>query len=206
MIRINLLPAGRRPMEEKIRREVSLFFLLIFFSLAVMAYLHVDHSRDIKRLTKEKTQTQAEITRYRGRQKQLKALEKKQKVLKQKLAIIDNLRKNRDLSVRLLDELASRIPADKMWFRKLSRKGNTVSIEGVARGNETIAQFMESLAKSPYINPNRVVLKQSRQEKIKGFKLKGFNLTCQIVVPVPEKTAPEGKAKTKKKDKKPKPS
>jgi hypothetical protein len=71
----------------------------------------------------------------------------------------------------------------------------------VARGNETIAQFMESLAKSPYIDANGVVLKQSRQVNIQGYKLKNFNLTGKIVVPTEKKEKPQeqgekGKAKS----------
>ena len=185
MIRINLLPIGRRPVEEKIRKEVSIFFLLTFFSLAIMAYFHVGHTSEIKRLSQEKQKVDGEIQRYQGRQKQLKELEKKQEILKQKLQVIDNLRENRDLPVRVLDELSVRIPSDKMWIRTLNQKGNVLTLEGVARGNETIAQFMESLAKSPYIDANQVVLKQSRQVEISGYKLKAFNLTCAITVPKP---------------------
>jgi hypothetical protein len=42
---------------------------------------------------------------------------------------------------------------------------------------------MEALAKSPYIDPNGVVLKQSRQVNVQGYKLKNFNLTARIVIP-----------------------
>ncbi|MEJ2363670.1 MAG: PilN domain-containing protein [Deltaproteobacteria bacterium] len=70
-----------------------------------------------------------------------------------------------------------------MWIKNLSQRGNRLTLTGVARGNETIAQFMEALAKSPYIDPNGVDLKQSRQVDIKGYKLKNFNLTAKIVVP-----------------------
>jgi type IV pilus assembly protein PilN len=183
MIRINLLPIGRRPVEERIRKEISVFFLLVFFSLIVMAYFHVGHTREIKRLNTEKATLERDIQRYQNRQKQLDRLKKQEKMLKQKLAVIDTLMKNRDLPVRVLDELAVRIPSDKMWIKDLTQKGGRLTLVGVARGNETIAQFMEALAKSPYIDPNGVVLKQSRQVNIRGYKLKNFNLTAKIVVP-----------------------
>ena len=186
MIRINLLPIGRRPVEEKVRKEISIFILLTFFSLAVMAYFHVVHTREIERIKVEKKTVDGEIRRYQDRQKQLDALKKKEDVMRQKLKVIDNLRKNRDLPVRVLDELAVRIPADKMWIKTLSQKGDTLTLTGVARGNETIAQFMEALAKSPYIDANAVVLKQSRQVTVEGYKLKNFDLNCKIVVPASE--------------------
>ncbi|MGD8915786.1 MAG: PilN domain-containing protein [Syntrophobacterales bacterium] len=183
MIRINLLPIGRRPVEEKIRKEISVFFLLVFFSLIVMAYFHVGHTREIKRITTEKANLERDIQRYQERQKQLDNLKKQEKMLKQKLAVIDTLMKNRDLPVRILDELAIRIPSDKMWIKDLTQQGGILTLTGVARGNETIAQFMEALAKSPYIDPNGVVLKQSRQVNVQGYKLKNFNLTARIVIP-----------------------
>jgi type IV pilus assembly protein PilN len=181
MIRINLLPVRRRRAEESVRKEVSIFFLLLVLSLVVMAYFQFANSRRIERMTQERQRLVAEIQRYQVRQKELKDLENKKRVLLQKLEIINNLQANRDLVIRVLEELATIVPSDKMWFRKLSQQGNTLTLDGVARGNETIAQFMQTLAKSPYIDPNRVVLRQSRQEVIEGYKLKTFQLTCQVV-------------------------
>jgi type IV pilus assembly protein PilN len=198
MIRINLLPIGRRPVEEKIRKEISVFFLLTFFSLVIMAYFHVGHTREIKRITTEKMNLEKDIRRYQDRQKQLDNLKKQEKMIQQKLDVIDKLMKNRDLPVRVLDELAVRIPSDKLWIKNLTQKGNILTLTGVARGNETIAQFMEALAKSPYIDPNGVDLKQSRQVSIQGYKLKNFNLTARIIVP---KKVEEAEA-VKKPDKK----
>jgi Tfp pilus assembly protein PilN len=198
MIRINLLPFGKRPVEERIRKELSLFFLLIFFSLVLMAYFHVDHTREIKRITNEKINLDKDIQRYQARQKQLDEMKKQAKVIEQKLAVIDTLMKNRDLPVRILDQLAVSIPSDKMWIKNLAQKGNILTLTGVARGNETIAQFMEALAKSPYIDPKGVDLKQSRQVDIQGYKLKNFNLTAKIIVPPEVKEAQSDKKPDKK--------
>jgi type IV pilus assembly protein PilN len=195
MIRINLLPIGRRPVEEKIRKEISVFFLLTFFSLVIMAYFHVGHTREIKRITTEKMNLEKDIRRYQQRQKQLDNLKKQEKMIKQKLEVIDRLMENRDLPVRILDQLAVRIPSDKMWIKNLTQKGNILTLTGVARGNETIAQFMEALAKSPYIDPNGVDLNQSRQVSIQGYKLKNFNLTARIIVPKKVKEAEAGEKK-----------
>jgi type IV pilus assembly protein PilN len=183
MIRINLLPVRRRRVEESIRKEVSVFFLLLGLSLAAMGYLHVAQTGEIERMTQEKKRLSDEITRHQARQKELKDLETKKKLLLQKLEIIDNLQANRDIVVRVLEQLATAVPSDKMWFRRVSQQGNSLTLDGIARGNETIAQFMETLAKSPYIDPNRVVLQQSRQEVIEGYKLKAFQLTCQVKAP-----------------------
>ena len=198
MIRINLLPIGRRPVEERIRKEIYGFFFLVFISLIVMAYFHVGHTREIKRITTEKKNLEKDIQRYQDRQKQLDDMKKQEKMLQQKLAVIDTLMKNRDLPVRVLDELAIRIPSDKMWIKDLSQKGGILTLVGVARGNETIAQFMEALAKSPYIDANGVVLKQSRQVNIQGYKLKNFNLTAKIVVPPAAKEEEAAKEPEKK--------
>lgn len=182
------MPVRRRRVEESARKEVSIFFLLLVLSLTVMTYFHVAHSREIEQKTQEKKRLNDEITRHQARQKELKDLENRKKVLLQKLEIIDNLQANRDLVVRVLEELATTIPSDKMWLRKVAQQGNTLTLDGVARGNETIAQFMETLAQSPYIDANRVVLQQSRQEVIEGYKLKAFQLTCQVVPPAKKAT------------------
>ena len=195
MIRINLLPIGRRPVEEKIRKEITVFFLLIFFSLSVMVYFHIDHTRTIKQITAEKKIVDSEIRRYQDRQRQLQELQEKHKMLEQKLGVIEQLKRNRDLQVRVLDQLAVVVPTDKMWIKTLIQKGNTLTLTGVARGNEVIAQFMEALQKSPYIDANGVVLKQSRQVSIQGYKLKNFSLNARVIVPAPKK-GEEQKAKS----------
>ncbi len=198
MIRINLLPIGRRPVEEKIRKEITVFFLLIFFSVSVMVYFHIDHTRTIKQITAEKKTVDKEIRRYQDRQRQLKELQEKHKILEQKLGVIEQLRKNRDLQVRVLNQLAIIVPTDQLWIKTLTQKGNTLTLTGVARGNEVIAQFMEALAKSPYIDANGVVLKQSRQVKIQGYKLKNFNLSAKVIIPAPAKEAPPKKGEKQK--------
>ena len=198
MIRINLLPIGKRPVEDRIRKEISVFFLLIFLSLVVMAYFHVGHTREIKRITNEKIDLDKDIRRYQARQKQLDDMKKQAKVIEQKLAVIDTLMKNRDLPVRILDQLALNIPSDKMWIKNLTQKGDILTLTGVARGNETIAQFMEALAKSPYIDPNGVVLKQSRQVDVQGYKLKNFNLNARIITPPAVKEAQSAEKPDKK--------
>jgi len=198
MIRINLLPIGRRPVEEKIRKEITVFFLLIFFSVSVMVYFHIDHTRTIKQITAEKKTVDSEILRYQDRQRQLQELQEKHKMLEQKLGVIEQLRKNRDLQVRVLDQLAIIVPTDQLWIKTLTQKGNTLTLTGVARGNEVIAQFMEALEKSPYIDANGVVLKQTRQVNIQGYKLKDFNLSCRVIVPAPAKEAPQEKEEEQK--------
>ena len=198
MIRINLLPIGRRPVEEKIRREVSLFFLLLVCSVLLVAYIHIGHTREIERISQEKKIAAQEIDRYKGRQKQLNKLKKQEDIWKQKLKIINSLRKNRDLPARLLNELATLIPSDKMWFSQILQKDNILTIDGVARGNETIAQFMESLARSPYFDAKGVVLKRSRQLVMDDSKLKSFSLSCKIVASSPGKKEIEEKGKKEK--------
>ncbi|MBW1980435.1 MAG: PilN domain-containing protein [Deltaproteobacteria bacterium] len=196
MIRINLLPVRRRKVEEVVRKEVSVFFLLLLFCVAVMAFVHIDRSNEITRMTQEKNRLEREIKRHQTRQKELRALEKRKKILLQKLQIIRNLEANRDLVPRVLDQLASLVPSDKMWIRKLEQKGSNLTVEGIARGNETIAQFMEALARSPIIDANKVVLKQSKQTVIEGYKLKEFQLTCKVVPPKKKETPKQDKMKT----------
>ena len=165
-----------------------------------MVYFHIDHTRTIKQITAEKKTVDSEIRRYQDRQRQLQELQEKHKLLEQKLGVIEQLKRNRDLQVRVLDQLAILVPTDKMWIKTLTQKGNTLTITGVARGNEVIAQFMEALQKSPYIDANGVVLKQSRQVSIQGYKLKNFNLSARVIIPAPKGKAPQqkgGKQKAK---------
>jgi type IV pilus assembly protein PilN len=103
---------------------------------------------------------------------------KDQELMERKIAIIENLEKNRKDPIRILDELAIELPAGKIWLTKLEKNGNNLKLEGVAVNNTAVALFMKTLEGSSLIKS--VDLVSSRKITIVDSKLMSFVLSCTL--------------------------
>jgi len=178
MIRINLLPYREEKKKANLQRQVVIgaVSLGVFFLLLILLHLHT--GRDIARLEAEVESARARLGALAAVTGDLEQFKTDKKTLEQKIGIITNLERNRSYSVHIMDELASRISPQSEWLTGVTKKGDTVRIEGVALDNPAIAQFMRRLEESPYIGA--VDLIASRQTTISGVKLMGFVLLCTV--------------------------
>jgi len=131
----------------------------------------------------EHSAVQGEVTALEGKIKRLEDIigkvndiEKRQTKLKQKLDVIDKLRKQKTGPVRMLDSLASIIPKE-VWLTSLEEKSGRLSIVGQAKSNDDLATFIFQLNASPYFD---ISLKQSvktaapdKDGEVVGFQLEG---------------------------------
>lgn len=179
MIRINLLPVRAARKKENIRRQISIFFLGVFFVVAVMGYVAFHLGRSISDLNTKIEDAQAELTKLEAITKKVNEIKKKLETLEAKMDIIAKLELNRGGPVRIMDALTSLVVAEKMWLTSLTEKDGAMSLKGVAMDNETIADFMTRIQKSPYFKV--VDLNVSKQISLKmGKKFKEFTITCRL--------------------------
>jgi type IV pilus assembly protein PilN len=188
MIRINLLPFRAARKKENIRRQVSIFFLFLFFVIVVLLYVHITLDGRITKLQSAVDQTQKEVKRYKKITKEIASIKKKLAVLKKKTGVIKKLEKNRFEPVNLLDTMTKKVIAKRMWFTKFQTKKNQVSITGIALDSKTVADFMTRLEGTGLFV--KVKLIKIQKQAIKGTNLKKFEIVC---------TKPQAAKKKKKK-------
>ena len=82
---------------------------------------------------------------------------------------------------RLMAMISAEVPAEKIWLEKLVQSANSMTLNGVALSNESIAEFMRNLESSPYVVKGTVNLTHSRQTLISSLKLREFQITYQYV-------------------------
>lgn len=180
MIRINLLPVRAARKKENIRRQVSIFFLCVFFSVAVMGYVAYHLGRTISDLNAKIENAQTELTKLQAIVKRVNEIKKELNKLEAKMDIIAMLELNRAGPVRIMDALTSLVVAERMWLTSLTEEGGKMSLAGVAMDNKTIADFMTRIEKSPYfkvvdlISSKQIVLKKDK------VKFKEFTITCRL--------------------------
>lgn len=197
MIKINLLPFRAARKKENIRRQISIYALVVIFILAVTGYYFLTLNREISRLETEKAQKKKELATYAQTTKKIKALRIKIKKIKGKLNVIQDLEKKKTGPVLLLDEIATAVPRDRVWLSSLSERAGILTLRGTARDNDTVALFMTNLEKKNHINSVDLNSAQLKELKSHQMNVTDFVITCKTYA-YKEKAKPKP-AKSKRK-------
>jgi type IV pilus assembly protein PilN len=185
MIKINLLPY-----REIIRKENIITHAVIagfFAGVVLIVIVSVDyamrsrinwHKKEIARIEKEIKKNEVSLN-------EIKKLKQEKETYRKQFQVIENLKKEKEGPVRILDEIASKIPKE-IWLVTLKQSGNNLQLTGVAVENKLISQFMSRLKASSYFQKVDLITSEMKVHKIgKGtsLKLKKFTITCLITSP-----------------------
>jgi Tfp pilus assembly protein PilN len=188
MIRINLLgrtrPKAARsavPLEATLQLVFLAAALILGFGLLYIHYWQMD---------KEDKQLQAHIQKQMGEKARLEQIkqqvdnfEKQKAVLRQRIAVIEELQRNRTGGQELLDAIANSVSrTDTVWLTSVERKANSLTINGSAGSINAIANYITQLKRSGYFQ--QVEIKESHQdESNKAVQIFIFSLTAQFGLP-----------------------
>jgi len=124
-----------------------------------------------------------------GAAKEVTDLQKKAGDLRQKVKIIEDLRKKKIGPVRVMESLSGSTPP-RLWLTEFKETGGNLSMNGIAVDNQTVADFLKALSSSEYFkNVELVETSQSEQDKL---LLKKFSVRSRLVY---QPSAPEPPAK-----------
>ena len=189
MLKINLLPIRQLKKRAKAKRQLVGMLFLFLLTLALLAAVGVLQARNISMLENSIASLKKETDTYTPTLKKIAKLKKDRIELERKTAVINKLKFDSSLTVRVLDEVASRVDKNRIWLQSLNQQGGSLRLAGIALDNQTVAQFMDKLKASPYIKS--VTLTNSSLKIISGRNLKAFSLNCAVARPIsqkPEKT------------------
>ncbi|PIE73026.1 MAG: pilus assembly protein PilN [Deltaproteobacteria bacterium] len=185
MLKINLLPVRQLKRMAKARKEIALGICIFIVLLAILAAVGFRQVQKISSLHNKQQQLTAEKASYDATLRKIEKLKKAKQELARKAEVIDKLRADASLTVRLIDEVANRIDNKRMWLTSMQQQGSSLKLSGVALDNQTIAQFMDKLKESPFVTG--VTLSSSSLKVISGKSLKSYQLACSVAYPVAEK-------------------
>lgn len=180
MIRINLLPVRAAQKKEKIRSQLSIFFLCIILVLIGCGALYAQKMSAINNTKDEIAEIDKKNRALQKKIGQVKDFEKKKADLEEKLNVLKSLKDGKTGPVHLLDELSSALP-DKLWLTKFTEKGGSITLSGVADSENTVAGFMRTLDASPYYQ--NIELAVTEQTKVGDNKMQKFTLSCKVQMP-----------------------
>jgi len=195
MIRINLLPFRAARKKENIRRQISIFILMLFLVSIVLGYGYYLLNGKVNDLKKQVADTKIEVEKYKKITAEIEAIKQKLAILRQKRAVIEKLQTNRFEPVNLLDTMSLKIVEKRMWFTKFQAKGNNINIDGLAVDNTTVADFMVNLEGSGIFKQVKLKSIKRSGKKGSGKSYKSFSLSCVKGAPPPAKKSKKAKKK-----------
>jgi len=188
MIRINLLPFRAARKIENIRRQITIYVLVVVFTLSVIGYQFIQVTSTLSDKKDEEKKIKAELATYQNTLKKIKELEKQIKEIKTKLGVIKDLEKGKTGPVYLLDEIARAVPKEKLWLKSLKESKGSLTLTGTAMDNETVAHFMSNLEGEEHITTVELQSATSRDLKKYGLVVSDFILKCTTYAHKKEET------------------
>ncbi len=177
MIKINLLLARKEKKKIGIQKELIILVASIVLLFLILGFFHWKLRQEKEEILARISKTQSEIAHYKSLTTEVNKAKEAQKILQDKLNVINTLRKEKSSPARVLEELSLQKP-EKIQLESLKKEGAKLGIEGIALDDETVANFMTNLRKSKlFKNVDLIVTEQSEQSRI---KLKKFTLACEI--------------------------
>ncbi len=176
MVKINLLPIKSELRRKALIEHAVLLVLCVtlVFILSWFVQSSVNHQK--YQLQQEIAQTRLEIKKLTDEAAEIEKFKKQKQELERKLNIITDLNTKKSGPVEVLDQLSLIIP-EKAWITSLKNSGSSLTLEGVAVDNPTIATFMKKLQSSKYFDNVELVLAQRQGEYHR------FTITCKIKLP-----------------------
>ena len=173
MIRINLLPVREARRAADVRQQATLLGIAVGAAVVLATIIHIAKVSAVSSTRRHIVAAQAELRSLEEIRKEVELFMAEQDEIEQKLDVIAALERSRTGPVRIMDEIATRIPK-RLWLTSLSMKQGELRLHGMSLDAEIVAAFMTSLSESSIIS--KVELEETKLEEIEGLKLNTFKV------------------------------
>jgi type IV pilus assembly protein PilN len=178
MIKINFLPVREWRRKEAIRRQISTFVLFVILLAVVLSVVGLTVQGNLVAKRQELSSLESKKAKLAYVDREIEKINKKRKQVEDKFGAVEGLQKGRTTTVKILDEIVSSIPIDRLSLTRLSLRENNVQLDGVALDNHTVALFMRRLEASSMCKSVNLI--NTRQKSIQGHDLMEFGLQLSI--------------------------
>ena len=190
MIKINLLkPEKKEPLagaetityaeEAKANKLfVPALVAALAITLGLIGFLYFSQSNRLsteEKLLDEGKAKKAELDKIL---KKLEEVRNTNTILKNKMNIIDNLKKTQNGALIMMDKVSRALP-DWVWLTSLNFSGQKLNLDGRALSNNLIADFINNLQNSNYFV--NVKLLSSAIKREVTTELFDFKIECQFI-------------------------
>ncbi len=209
MIKVNLLPGGKRSGSGSARPKINLpklkglggdrwlngTIVLAALGLGLASYTFVNLEAEREELAVGLEAAAADSARYADLVARNEALIARRDSIAQRVSIIQEIDQGRYIWPHVLDEVARALP-DYTWLSSLLQIGGAgsmapdIRIEGRSGNNFALTRFMENLEASPFIRGVQLITTEQVVESDEGLSgvrtVHDFTLEAAYEVPPPE--------------------
>jgi type IV pilus assembly protein PilN len=191
MIRINLLTERKQKQQKKAEQPLligeekrgpaflTLLAIVTGATILVMALIVFFLKSQVSNLKSEFDANQGKIVEFKKKIDEVKKYEALNKAIQQKASLIENLKKNQSVPVRLLDDISNLLP-DGIWLSTVAYNNPQVTIEGIGFTNMDIVAFVDNLKKSSTYSD--VYLEETKQGKVDKTDVYNFKLNFKVKI------------------------
>ena len=179
---INLLPDRKSMVQQKKMKALSGFAFKglagviagIYLILFTLSFWNI-HSYN------KKLKNYADVKKtHIQKQTELKKVSKELKLMETTLQLSNSLKSNKELTYRVLAQVASSVPT-RVKFDKVEYDGrNMVTIQGIAASDQDILKFIENLGKQKLIDQASLSSMKLPRATQGGAQMKGFRIFVKI--------------------------
>lgn len=180
MAKINLLPWRQAYREEKKREFIGIVVGVVVITL-LGAYSWVSSVQSaIENQNARNQLLKTEIAKLDEQVKEISEIKKVRDDLLARIKVITDLEGTRPVIVRYFDEMVRAVP-DGIWLTMIERKGNLVTIEGVAESYNRIASFLRNLDASEWYTSHKLISVDAAPNE--GEDASVFKMTVETTAP-----------------------
>ncbi len=181
MAYINLLP-WREEAEKARQRD---FFIILgglaTFSLLIIVVIGQYYQARIDGQSVRNQYLSNEIAKVDVRIAEIKTLKSKKKSLQERINVIEQLQRSRNVATQVLDEIAKIVPAG-VYLVKLDKKGDNIQILGKSESNNHLANMIRGVERSSLFDNailESIETNDARSKLLSDFKMK-IHIKSQI--------------------------
>jgi Tfp pilus assembly protein PilN len=179
MIKVNLLPVTRK--KKKKAKPLPSFIITMTITTVltgiIMAYLVYYFNSKLAAGKALFAANERKIAELKEKIAAVDNFEQLNRSIQQKKDIIEQLRKNQSIPVKLVDEMSNLLPKG-VWLQTMSVTGQAIDVEGFAFTNSEIVSFVDNIKTSKVFSDAN--LQESKSTNIESIQLYNFKLTCKM--------------------------
>ena len=192
MIRINLLPVKELRAEVTRRREIVIGSVILGVTLALLIASYSYQSYRLAQMQKEFEALRTELVALNIKVSQAGDLQNRVKEFNGKHKVIVDLNKKKTGPVGVMESLAAATPA-RLWLTEFKEVGGKLTMTGFAADNQTVADFLKTLARTDYFRDVELVETTEGTPDRAGYKR--FSIRSTVFY-LPQTSAAEASSAT----------
>ncbi|OGT66979.1 MAG: hypothetical protein A3I13_04825 [Gammaproteobacteria bacterium RIFCSPLOWO2_02_FULL_47_50] len=180
MSKINLLPWRDELRKQRQQEFYVVLGIAALVAVGIWGVVHLYHTQLLEYHQSRNQYLKLEIDKLDKKIAEIRLLQNEKERLLARMRAIEQLQGNRPLIVRLFDEMVNSLPEGVSLLR-VTQKGSSVTINGVAQSNARVSSFMRNLETSEWLKDPQLEIIQAKDEA--GQRISNFTLRFTQTVP-----------------------